>query len=158
MLTPGSTPRAHSHKPTLFLSVCLQERMSHRLEGQQREEVLEECHALADELHQWMLGTRSALCSTPQDADAEEQLEDCQVRAPSTGVWTAGIFYKWADVRRWIIKQISDYCISIWIYFSIWILFQICPCFQPLSVVSTENCTEFLSVAGVNMLLRVKRL
>ncbi|XP_076155328.1 nesprin-1 isoform X4 [Alosa pseudoharengus] len=58
----------------------LEERMSHRLEGQQREEVLEECHVLADELHQWMLRTRSALCSTPQDGDAdvEEQLEDCQ--------------------------------------------------------------------------------
>lgn len=104
--------------------------MSHRLEGQQREEVLEECHALADELHQWMLSTRSALCSTPQDADVEDQLEDCQVRVPPAGLRSAnGQMYKkemeYKPDFRLLIQYMDSESIINNFYLCLWLECQI---------------------------------
>lgn len=64
-----------------------QERVSDRLEGQRQEQAIELYHTQADELDQWLTRKRSAVTSIlelepPEETDMEDQLTECQVRAP----------------------------------------------------------------------------
>lgn len=64
-----------------------QERVSDRLEGQRQEQAIQLYHIQADELDQWLIRMRPAVTSilepkSPDEADMEDQLAECQVRAP----------------------------------------------------------------------------
>lgn len=64
-----------------------QERVSDRLEGQRQEQAIQLYHTQADELDQWLIRMRPAVTSilepkSPEEADMEDQLAECQVRAP----------------------------------------------------------------------------
>lgn len=65
----------------------LQERISDRLEGQQQEQVIQLHNAQADELDLWLTRMRGAVTFILEpkpldDTDMEDQLAECQVRAP----------------------------------------------------------------------------
>lgn len=65
-----------------------QECMSDRLEGQRQQHAIQLCQTQADELGQWLIQMRTAVISTlefksPEEADMEDQLAECQVSAPS---------------------------------------------------------------------------
>lgn len=65
-----------------------QERVSDRLEGQRQEQAVQLYHDQADELDQWLIRVRPAVStilerqSPPEEAATEDQLAECQVRAP----------------------------------------------------------------------------
>lgn len=64
-----------------------QERISDRLEGQQQEEAIQLYHIQADELDLWLTRMRSAVTfilepRPLEETDMEDQLAECQVRAP----------------------------------------------------------------------------
>lgn len=67
--------------------VLHQERVSDRLEGQRQEQAVQLYHNQADELDQWLIRARPAVSTilerqSPEEAAAEDQLAECQVRAP----------------------------------------------------------------------------
>lgn len=67
--------------------VLSQERVSDRLEGQRQEQAIQLYHNQADELDQWLIRMRSAVTfilepKPLEEADMEDQLAECQVRAP----------------------------------------------------------------------------
>lgn len=66
----------------------LQERVSDRLEGERQEQAIRLYLNQADELDQWLEGMRTAVTSMaeqtpPAEVDSEDQLAECEVRAPS---------------------------------------------------------------------------
>ena len=72
------------------MCALLQERVSDRLEGQRQEQAIQLYHNQADELDQWLVSMRSAVTSTLEltpleETDMEDQLAECQVRAPPAG-------------------------------------------------------------------------
>lgn len=67
--------------------LLFQEHMSNHLEGQRQEHALNHHHLQADELERWLIKMRNALiCSleprSQEKATMEDQLDECQVRAP----------------------------------------------------------------------------
>lgn len=54
------------------------------MEKQQQAQALQRYLNQADQLDQWLQSTRGNITSSSQDSDMEEQLKDCQVRAPPT--------------------------------------------------------------------------
>lgn len=65
----------------------LQERVSDRLEGQRQEQAIQHYQTQADELEQWLARTRSTVSAILEpkvlgEADAEDQLAECEVSAP----------------------------------------------------------------------------
>lgn len=67
--------------------LCPQERISDRLEGQQQEQAIQLYHSQADELDLWLTRMRSAVTfilepKPLEEEDMEDQLAECQVRAP----------------------------------------------------------------------------
>lgn len=67
-----------------------QEHMSDHLEGQRQEHAIHRYHTQTDELERWLIRMRNAvICSlelrSQEKADMEDQLDECQVRAPPAG-------------------------------------------------------------------------
>lgn len=65
-----------------------QERVSDRLEGQRQEQAIQLYHTQVDELDQWLTRMHSAVTfilepKPVEETDMEDQLAECQVRAPS---------------------------------------------------------------------------
>lgn len=65
-----------------------QERVSDRLEGERQEQAIRLYLSQAHELDQWLEGMRTAVTSMaeqtpPAEVDNEDQLAECEVRAPS---------------------------------------------------------------------------
>lgn len=64
-----------------------QERVSDHLEAQRQEQAIQLYHNQADELDQWLIRARPAVSAvlelqSPEEAATEDQLAECQVRAP----------------------------------------------------------------------------
>lgn len=64
-----------------------QERVSDRLEGERQERALKLYLSQAGELDQWLMGMHATVTSVleqkpPEEVDNEDQLAECQVRAP----------------------------------------------------------------------------
>lgn len=67
--------------------VLFQEHMSNHLEGQRQEHAIHHYHIQADELERWLIRMRNdVICSldlwSQEKADMEDQLDQCQVKAP----------------------------------------------------------------------------
>lgn len=64
-----------------------QERVSDRLESQRQEQAIQLYHTQADEMDLWLIRMRAAVTSildprSSEEADMEDQLAECLVRAP----------------------------------------------------------------------------